>query len=410
MAKAVLISVGGSQNPIIYSLKQQKPEYIIFFASVESEKQIPQILQMLKEENYSPKKSDQIITSFAEKFDECYEIIKKELDSIIKRWGLQPQDIIVDFTGGTKAMSVALVLATIDLGCKYSYVGGTERDKEGLGVVIDGKEKILYSVNPWDELAVEERKKISILFNKARYASAIELLEVVCKKVSQPNFYEIMIDIAKAYDNWDRFKHSKAKDFLFKGIKRFKDFLAGSQDKKLEELYKKLEENKEFLLRIVDEKDKKALVCDLIANAERRAKLENKYDDALARLYRAVEMIAQNRLLEKYSIKTNDVDLSKVPENLKQKFKERYLDPRDNKIKIGLKASYELLKEKKDNLGEKFWNDKRLVELLDIRNNTILAHGTNSVEKETYEELLGHLLELAEIKINDLPQFPTFDL
>lgn len=215
-------------------------------------------------------------------------------------------------------MSVALTLATIDLGVNYVYIGGIERNKKGLGVVIDGKEKILYSINPWDLFAVEERKKISTLFNNARYATAIDLLKEIYKKVSENEkpFYQIMIDIVNAYYHWDRFDHFKAKDYLFKGIKNLEIFLSGRDNERLKQLFEKLKENKNFLLRIVDEKDTDALIYDLIANAERRAKLENKYDDALARLYRATEMLAQFKLEKNYSIRTNNLDLSKVPKNL----------------------------------------------------------------------------------------------
>ncbi|MCS7250244.1 MAG: hypothetical protein N2323_07190 [candidate division WOR-3 bacterium] len=118
----------------------------------------------------------------------------------------------------------------------------------------------------------------------------------------------------------------------------------------------------------------------------------------------------QVRLEKEYSIKTNDVNLNKIPEHLRNKFQEKYLNKRENKIKLGLRASYELLKELADDLGEKFWDDKKMIELLDIRNNTILAHGINPVKKESYDELLEHLLKLGGIKREDLPEFPTLDL
>jgi len=408
MAKAVLISIGGSQNPIIYSLNEQKPEYIIFFASPQSQEQIPQILRQI---NFTPKAFEQIITPLAEDLNESYKAIKKNLTDIVERRKLNPEDIVVDFTGGTKVMSVALTLATIDFGFKYAYVGGTERNKEGLGIVIDGKERILYSTNPWDELAIKERKRISILFNYARYTSAIDLLKAVYSRVSEDKrpFYGIMIDIITAYENWDRFRHFEAKKYLFKGIKDFKTFLAGSDDEKLKQLLTKIEENLQFLLRITDKRECYALICDLIANAERRSKLECKYDDALARLYRTAEMIAQNKLFGKHKIKTNDVDLSKVPETIRSEYNVKYRDRKDNKIKISLRASYKLLKELGDELGEKFFNDKRLIALLDIRNNTILAHGINPVKENDYNDLLDHIIELGEINREDLPEFPSLD-
>jgi len=49
------------------------------------------------------------------------------------------------------------------------------------------------------------------------------------------------------------------------------------------------------------------LIADILNNARRRMK-EGKYDDAMARLYRTVELIAQYRLKMKYEIDTSDVD------------------------------------------------------------------------------------------------------
>jgi hypothetical protein len=52
-------------------------------------------------------------------------------------------------------------------------------------------------------------------------------------------------------------------------------------------------------------------MIDLIANARRRAE-EGFYDDAVGRLYRTMEMLAQFELLTKYDQDTSDIDLSKV--------------------------------------------------------------------------------------------------
>ena len=51
------------------------------------------------------------------------------------------------------------------------------------------------------------------------------------------------------------------------------------------------------------------MLASIINNSKRRGK-ENKFDDAVARLYRSFELIAQIRLLEKYNIDTNRVDIA----------------------------------------------------------------------------------------------------
>jgi hypothetical protein len=57
-------------------------------------------------------------------------------------------------------MSVALALAAVAHGFCFSYVGGgKERTKNGVGIVINGQEQVYSCINPWDFLAVEEKKR-----------------------------------------------------------------------------------------------------------------------------------------------------------------------------------------------------------------------------------------------------------
>jgi len=67
-------------------------------------------------------------------------VLSTKLPEILKKWKVEPNHLVVDYTGGTKTMSVALALATIDNSSLYTYIGGAERTKEGVGVVINGKD------------------------------------------------------------------------------------------------------------------------------------------------------------------------------------------------------------------------------------------------------------------------------
>ena len=53
---------------------------------------------------------------------------------------------------------------------------------------------------------------------------------------------------------------------------------------------------------------------DLIANARRRAEFENKYDDAVARLYRSMEAIAHYQLKSCHDINSSDVSEKLLPD------------------------------------------------------------------------------------------------
>ena len=406
--KAILISVGGSPQPIVVSLNEQKPEYICFFTSEATKDSTEK--DVLPNLSFKPRHWDWIITSNAERLSECYREIVTKLPDILKKWNIKGSELVVDYTGGTKTMSVAIVLATIENSSVYSYVGGVERSKGGVGIVVNGKEKILLLDNPWNEIALMDQKKACILFNKARYASASEVFSKIEEKVSEnyKPFFKALKIMSDGYDFWDRFRHEDARNRLYTCRDVLKTY--SIHNKKLEKIIAILLQNINFLEKLKDNKE--LLHYDLIANARRRAEFENKYDDAVARLYRSMEAIAHYQLKSCHDINSSDVSEKLLPDNLKEKYILKYRDTKDKKIKLGLYASYELLKELNDHLGKSFFDsyDKQIRSLLDIRNQSILAHGNNPVSIETYQRLIEIILKFSGINQKDLPEVPVLEL
>ncbi|TVL99180.1 MAG: TIGR02710 family CRISPR-associated protein [Candidatus Brocadia sp. WS118] len=406
--KAILISVGGSPQPIIKSLNEQRPEYICFFTSEATKDSTEKdILPCL---TYKPRHWDWIITPNAEGLSECYREIATRLPDILKKWNVKESELIVDYTGGTKTMSVAVTLATIELSSTYTYVGGVERNKNGVGIVIDGKERMLYLDNPWNEIAFMDKKRACILFNKARYASASEVFAVIEEKVSENHkpFFKALKNMSDGYDLWDRFKHEDARTRLYSCRDILKTY--SLHNKKSDGFVNQLLQNINFLDK---HKDNAELSNhDLISNARRRAELECKYDDAVARLYRAMEAIAQFKLKTTYDIDSSNVKEDLIPADIRGEFVSKYRDNKDNKIKLGLYVSYDLLNKLNNPLGKNFFEfyEKEIRGLLDIRNNSILAHGYRSVSQETYEKLLEVILKFSGIKREDLPEFPLLEI
>lgn len=154
--KAMLISLGGTAAPVIFSLNRQKPEYICFFVSEETRESVDK--DILPKLAFKCLHHQWIVTSNAERLSECYRALSMELPDILKKWKVEPKDLLVDYTGGTETMSVALALAAIDGSSRYSYVGGDECSRGGTGVVVNGKERMWFLDNPWDEIALGERK------------------------------------------------------------------------------------------------------------------------------------------------------------------------------------------------------------------------------------------------------------
>src|SRR5215510_13123478 len=171
--QAMLVSLGGSLEPVLFTLNQQRPAHVVFFVSPQSEAELQTIIKGLD----FVYRFDRITSPSAEDLGDCYRALREQLPSKLAQWGLSEDDLVVDYTGGTKSMSAALVLATVERAQRYSYIGGVERDKGGVGVVLGGHERMLYVHNPWKAWAQEERKRISLYFATARYATALDELQ-----------------------------------------------------------------------------------------------------------------------------------------------------------------------------------------------------------------------------------------
>ena len=148
------------------------------------------------------------------------------------------------------------------------------------------------------------------------------------------------------------------------------------------------------------------ILASLINNSIRKSE-EYKYDDAIARLYRSFELIAQIQL-SKYNIKSSDVDISILLEkDVSQEFID-YLKKteEDGKIRIGLVADFQLLNELGDDLGKYFvQNESKIKNLTQKRNNSILAHGLESQTKEDFDQFLEAVTELAHKLDKDMSRF-----
>jgi CRISPR-associated protein (TIGR02710 family) len=123
---------------------------------------------------------------------------------------------------------------------------------------------------------------------------------------------------------------------------------------------------------------------DILLNAERR-EVQNRFDDAVARLYRAVELLAQVRLKKQYKLDTSNLDMSKVPESVRKKI----IPDDDGKVRIGQRWAYEILASMENEpVGTVYRNwERKLSDALTKRNSSILAHGNIPIDKTTYDEV-----------------------
>lgn len=427
--KVLIVSVGGSPAPVIFSLNQRQPEYVIYFASSTSRKMVRENIEPAL--TFKPRDHEILVTPDEEDLGLSVAELLREVPRLLDLWGIGFEELLGDYTGGTKTMSAALVLALAERGCSYSYVGGKSRSKDGLGVVLDGHEKMLFLDNPWDSLAVSACRDAQLLFNRCRFMSVRDLADRTAARTDRHSpFFEALRFLAEGYYAWDNFNHGRALQWLKRGESQLRNYSAASPQAAVRRFHAEVATNLPLLEGIHLElgrlvkstpgkKDKQSaqpagesslLVMDLVANAMRRADLEFKFDDAVARLYSAIEKLAKYRLKIAHQIDSSAVDLTQVPVSFHAELT-HCANPREgDKIQIPLHKSYELLAVLGDPLGAAYaTQSEQLRKVLSIRNMSLLAHGFEPVSEETYRKLLAIALAFLGVKPEELPRFPQID-
>lgn len=397
MGKTMIITVGTGigadpeeavrslAHGIVTSIKVGNPDHIIFFVTNESQKNtIPEI----KKQYPKLPSNESVLIKDMNDVNGIYEAISDK----IKESKKNGQDVVADFTSGTKAMSAGAVLAATSEAVMLNYVTGNRIE----GKVVMGEERVL-SFSPIREIVESQVKILKALFNAYQYEACLESIRRIEELTSAPeivgklNKYR---QIVEGYSFWDKFEHKKALERL----KTFDNSLVN------------IEGNKRFLLDMErgNYKDYELMICDLMNNAKRRIE-EGKYDDAVARLYRITELIAQIVLKSKYDIDSANVDTWQLQSlgKMEKKTIEKYEGLRDDgrKIKIALKKDFELLYDLQDELGKHFLDDKSMKDMLQKRNYSILAHGSVPVEEKDAKKMFKRVKEYMELVVADASSF-----
>lgn len=409
MTKAMIVTVGGTTAPIIKSIQETEPAFISFLASQQTADKITEIKSSVG------RHFESVVTLVNDADDllHCYHRAM-EAASLVLQKGFTAQDVLVDYTGGTKNMSAAVTLATVTHGFMFSYVGGSERTKDGIGIVVNGKETVRREVNPWDFFAVEHRGKIAVLFNHNQFDAAKVLIAEARGKVSPRlvPLFELLGKHVEGFRLWDRFKHAEALAAFGENLPQpMLQLSAALEDRKFAALAERSREPIGFLKKLSKVSDgwKKPcleMIHDLVANAERRFE-EGKVDDAIMRLYRAVEMAAQERLENKYGLISDNLDVSHIRSgSLRRRLEESR--GADGKVKAGQTMAFAVLADLGDDLGKRFEkNISRFKDIQTARNYSYLAHGLKSSQPKTYTSLKEFVLDL--LGGPELPQFPKME-
>lgn len=399
--KTLIITVGTGRdgqdiaNAIIYSISVQNPERVCLIYSERSrETTLPIIIKSLNEKNIP---FDEFLEKEVDDVQKLVSSYGSYVDKVICQQNIRPSDITVDITSGTKPMSSALLYAAIEKSIMHiSYVTG----ERGPGGHVEANTEKLMTLSP---LKIFTEKKVRLFkefFNSYKYGAAYDLLD---KDIIHPHYdndVKSLKNLAKAYAAWDSFDFSLAMDC-------FRQIDLEDQTSLSEENAGLIKKHKQWVYKLMSTDTLiKEYYVDLLCNAYRRFE-EKKFDDALARLYRALEMIAQVDFIEKLQCSTSEVRHELLEEDELQKIQSR--PDYDNKIKLGLFESLKLLKSQGIKSGKVFYeNEESFMKLLAIRNHSILAHGIIPVKQKSFLELFQLITDKFDISCSI--RFPKLDI
>jgi len=396
MPSTLFITVGGSPQPIITCVEALQPDRVVFVCSggkkgsclqvtqkgkpckiyrggevVEEFPNLPTYLGLV---NFVAS-NDLILLENLDDLGHCYAQITESIEAALQA-GEEP---VVEYSGGTKSMAAALALVAVDQDLDIYLTTGPR----------DNTRKIEFG--EFTERVSTARvflrrlfdKEFPELFQRGDYPAAIALLQSALKRsgINAGDKQEIRsrLDLCSALDAWDRFDHQTGLQFLQPHFRDYSEL--GQYLKRVIQSHQALTAD----LPLVP--DKKChgyeIVEDLLLNAERRAS-QIRFDDAVGRLYRAVELLCQIWLRRKYGFDTGQADWSRIPEQALLTLRSALEAKTELPNEISLRQSYNVVAAIPDDpLGCLFRDhENQIIDTLKIRNGSLFAHGFTPVDKD----------------------------
>lgn len=410
--RGMIISVGGTPEPIKKTLSENKPDYVLFVVSAGSRSTVEN--EVLSEMDYIPQHGYSEVPDHQD-IGLCYKHIRIRIEQWLKEYKLRPEYVAIDITGGTKAMSAALMLAAVEHFHNFTYVGGSSRDSDNLGTVITGSEKMVKCQNPWITYAVRNIELANKLLEEFYADSAARVLQDAAQKCNEPlrTRLDAFARFAKALGFADQFNFKTAISEFHRCKPSLKLSLeyCNLKNEDLESLSRHWNSVKEEVNKNNDKTPGKATLLELIANASRRAK-QSRYDDATGRLYRAVELHGQQLVKKAFGAELGKLSLKSksLPVDSHECIKIMFGKPENGIYKLGVRNLFRVLKFSKDQaISEKTHIYDLLKDHLRNRNNSLLAHGLAPVKKESFESFLQSVLSSLDISDSCIPYWPQLE-
>ena len=412
--KALLIAVSMDPVPVQACINRLVPEFLCFVvsesrkASIEADIQ-PAITTM-------PQRWDWILAEESESFTAVHQTLTKSLPDILKTWGLQPGELVVDFSRATPAMAAAMALASR---AWTSQVVGLTTPESATGksdVVAAGDRTFAWQEgNPWNEEAVPARQEAAVLFNQGAFSPAARRFRRIESLVggSLKPLYHALANLADGYAAWEGFKYRDAWDKLKTALKALELASVWGGPPGLSSLLAGVKQNLKFLESIVMNPDdvKLPVAHDLLAHAKRRGERDQQIDSALQLLLRALEAYAQYHLWKEYRIKSWDVQVEQLPQDLQEPCRACYTDDVDGKFHLPLQAQFRALAGLGHPMGQTFVNEwTKIKTLWDAAHQSVLGHGFQTTKADRFHQFYAAAVKLTNVTEPNLPAFPKMTL
>ncbi len=318
---------------------------------------------------------------------ERFEHLFSELESL----GYSAEDVVLDASGGTTPMRLGAALAAMQRGIRMVHQRVVQHYRAGDWVVDKERPReVVQMDNPLESTGLLREGQAIELFNRRDYGAAALVFRDVAAKVTGVErglYYRGLLLLAEGYGAWDVADYGSA---LVKLKSAREELGANFTDPSLAEraaaLAQRVTAHLPFLGKVRGKLSVESVV-DMVENARRRIADQGRYDDGLARLYRAVEMWHQWRLQERHDVSTKEVDWGRLDEGARTRFLEE----------VGLSRlpeTLDLVRARTLDLvlsGELDEDDNVLRDLLRQRNGSILAHGLEPIGEKSARRFLEYV-------------------
>jgi len=403
MATALILSVGTTPDPLKKAVDEVAGEgdvriYLIYGRPFPDQHPDPfRIAQEVRE--YARGKGIRVEpreVSEPEDFDESLNIARRILGEV-----QNCERIIVNYTGGTKAMSAALVHASLTSPLagelELHYVGGQVRDKNG-NVIREAME----TRKQTRTLTHERMRLVLEAIGQFRYEIANNLAELF-PDVGKAGFVK---RVSRFFLKWDSFDYEGARHELGQIANQASALLDDGEVGKVAETVRrflsvadKIVELVRKLRRLMQSGEGEgtpnlenfALLCaDVLENAE-RCRARKQFNEAVLRSYRALEVAVQGALLSK-GINPWHPDWEQIGDEARKKLEGQFGKlPQELALWTGLVTLQVLT-------GEALREDegKSLKDLQNTRNRSVLEHGYCSCDERDAERCINYAQSLCE--------------